>query len=48
MAKEGTAYLDVNDPFPKLSLKLLSGETMELPEGFGKGYGVLFLYRGYW
>ncbi len=48
MAREGTAYLDVNDPFPKMELQLLSGETLTLPGGIGEGYGVVLLYRGYW
>ena len=48
MAKAATTFLDVNDSFPALDIKLISGETLRLPEGFGEGYGVLLLYRGYW
>ena len=48
MAKAGTTFLDVNDSFPELDLQLISGEKLKLPEGFGEGYGVLLLYRGYW
>ena len=47
MAKVDSTFLDVNDPFPILDLKLLSGETLNLPQGFGEGYGVLLIYRGY-
>ena len=48
MAREGRAYLDVNDAFPKMELQLVSGETLMLPEGLGEGYGVVLWYRGYW
>jgi hypothetical protein len=48
MAKAETTLLDVNDSFPALDIQLISGETLKLPEGFGEGYGVLLLYRGYW
>lgn len=48
MSKMGLAFLDVNDVFPELELKLVSGKTLSVPEGTGKGYGVLILYRGYW
>jgi hypothetical protein len=48
MAKADSTFLDVNDQFPKLDLKLLSGETLNLPEGFGDGYGIILFYRGYW
>ncbi len=48
MAREGSAYLDDNDQFPKMDLQLLSGETLTLPEGTGDGYGVILFYRGYW
>lgn len=48
MARINSTILDVNDPFPQMELKLLSGETLSLPEGFGNGYGVLLIYRGDW
>ena len=48
MAKIGAGFLDTNDVFPDLELKLVSGETLKLPEGTGEGYGVVLFYRGYW
>ncbi|MBC8176474.1 MAG: hypothetical protein ISR61_01485 [Desulfobacteraceae bacterium] len=48
MAKIGAGFLDANDVFPDLELKLVSGETVKLPEGTGAGYGVVLFYRGYW
>ena len=48
MVKATTTFLDTNDSFPELDIRLISDETLRLPEGFGEGYGVLLLYRGYW
>jgi len=48
MAKMGAVFLDANDVFPDLELKLVSGETVKFPEGSGEGYGVVLFYRGYW
>jgi len=48
MAKTGSTFLDVDNPFPKLELQLQSGEILNLPEGFGDGYGIILIYRGYW
>ena len=48
MARIGAGFLDTNDVFPDLELKLVSGETVKLPEGTGEGYGVVLFYRGYW
>ena len=48
MSKMGLTFLDVNDVFPELDLKLVSGKTLRVPEGTGEGYGVILFYRGYW
>ena len=40
--------LDTNDLFPALRVQLISGETIDLPEYTGDGYGVSLVYRGYW
>jgi hypothetical protein len=48
MARAGSAYLDSNDMFPQLELRLVSGEKLKLPEGIGAGYGVVLFYRGHW
>ena len=48
MARIGTVALDTNDSLPQLTLQLISGETLTLPEGSGQGYGVVFFYRGHW
>ncbi len=48
MGRFDAKFLDANDVFPSLELKLISGETLSLPEGAGEGYGVVLFYRGYW
>jgi hypothetical protein len=48
MGRIGSALLDTNDMFPELSLQLVSGESLKIPEGTGVGYGVLLFYRGHW
>lgn len=48
MAKESAVFLDTNDAFPEMDLKLVSGETLSLPEGTGEGYGIVLFYRGSW
>jgi hypothetical protein len=48
MARIGSVYLDTNDMFPRLELRLVSGEMLKLPEGIGEGYGVVLIYRGHW
>jgi hypothetical protein len=48
MSKMGLTFLDVNDVFPEIDLKLASGKTLRVPEETGEGYGVILFYRGYW
>lgn len=48
MGRKGSTFLDANDLFPKMPLETASGKTLELPEGLGKGYGVILFYRGHW
>jgi hypothetical protein len=48
MARIDSLILDTNDRFPNLELKLVSGETLKLPQGTGEGYGVVLFYRGHW
>ena len=48
MVKEGAVSLDTNDTFPEMDLKLVSGQTLRLPEGTGEGYGIILFYSGSW
>jgi peroxiredoxin len=45
MAKINSALLDKTDKFPEMELKLISGETLRLPEAIGDGSGVVLFYR---
>ena len=48
MARVGTTILDSGDRFPDLSVSLVSGGTLTLPDTLGPGYGVALFYRGHW
>ncbi len=36
------------DPFPDLSLDLVGGDTLDLPEDVDSGWAVVLVYRGHW
>ena len=40
--------LNTGDRFPNLSLHLVDGSTVALPEGVGGRYNVILFYRGHW
>ncbi len=40
--------LDAGDVLPELTLKLVGGETLSVPDGIDADYAVLLFYRGYW
>ena len=42
------AKLNSGELFPKLSLKLVDGGTLELPDGLDAKYKVILFYRGHW
>ena len=48
MARAVSTILDMNDPFPEVELRLLSGDTIQMPEDLGGTYGIILFYRGYW
>jgi hypothetical protein len=48
MARLDSNFLDASDLFPEMELRLVSGEFLRIPQGFGDGYAVFLLYRGYW
>ena len=48
MARMDSHILDTNDFFPEMELSLVSGERLKIPHGFGDGYSVFLIYRGYW
>jgi len=40
--------LDTGDVFPKLTLNLVEGGTLELPDGLNAKYKIVLFYRGHW
>jgi peroxiredoxin len=40
--------LNTGDVFPKLSLNLVDGSTLELPDGIDAKYKIVLFYRGHW
>ncbi len=48
MARLDSNFLDTNDFFPEMELRLVSGELLRIPQGLNAGYAVFMLYRGYW
>jgi peroxiredoxin len=42
------AKLNSGDPFPRLSVKLVDGGTLEVPSGLQGRYNIVLFYRGHW
>jgi peroxiredoxin len=42
------SLLQPGEKFPQLSLSLLDGSTLTVPDAFAGGFGVLLCYRGSW
>jgi len=40
--------LNSGDVFPKLTLNLVDGSTLELPDGIDAKYKIILFYRGHW
>jgi len=40
--------LGIGDGFPPLTMDLVGGGTLDLPEGLGDGYRAILFYRGHW
>jgi hypothetical protein len=40
--------LDAGDPFPKLTLNLVGGGTLNVPDGMDAKYRIVLFYRGHW
>ncbi len=40
--------LDSGAAFPGMTLKLVDGGTLELPDGLDAKYKVILFYRGHW
>ena len=42
------AKLGIGDAFPSMTLKLVGGGTLDLPQGLDARYKVILFYRGHW
>jgi hypothetical protein len=40
--------LHIGSAFPAMTIPLVGGSTMELPQGMDAKYGVVLFYRGHW
>jgi len=40
--------LNTGDVFPTLTLNLVDGSALELPDGIDAKYKVILFYRGHW
>jgi peroxiredoxin len=40
--------LNGGETFPELTLKLVNGGTLSLPNGLASRYKVILFYRGHW
>ena len=40
--------LGIGATFPRLSLNLVGGGMLELPDGLDAAYRVILFYRGHW
>jgi peroxiredoxin len=40
--------LNSGERFPRMTLKLVDGGTLELPDGLDAKYKVILFYRGHW
>jgi len=40
--------LGIGDTFPKLTISLVDGRALELPDGIHAKYRIMLFYRGHW
>jgi len=40
--------LGIGDTFPKVTINLVDGRILDLPEGLDARYRILLFYRGHW
>ncbi len=42
------AKLNTGDTFPRMTLQLVGGGTLDLPDGIDAKYRIVYFYRGHW
>lgn len=40
--------LGIGDIFPKMTINLVDGTTINLPDGLDAKYRIILFYRGHW
>ena len=40
--------LGIGDTFPRMTLNLVDGTKLDLPEGMSSKYRIILFYRGHW
>lgn len=40
--------LDTGDPFPSMTLALVGGTALTVPDEINASYAILLFYRGHW
>jgi len=40
--------LNAGDTFPRLTIDLVDGQTLDLPDGMEAKYRIILFYRGHW
>ncbi len=48
MTREAVKILDTGDTFPNLDFRLINDERMLVPQGLGKRWRIVLIYRGHW
>ena len=48
MAQTNTTKLDARDPFPRMTLKLVDGKTLVVPDEMHGNWWILLIYRAHW
>lgn len=40
--------LDIGDRFPSMTLNLVGGDTVTVPDDHRSNYSIILFYRGHW
>jgi len=40
--------LDTGDQFPSMTLTVVGGETLTIPDDINASYAIVLFYRGHW
>ena len=43
-----SSKIGIGGSLPPLTISVVSGGTLDLPDGLGSGYKAIIFYRGHW